>query len=203
MKARYFLIPLLVMMFVVMTVWSMILYSDAVIAWWIIPAVGLGIGLASGLHLWRLWRRVTDTQGMAWNYLCHSVFTAAFVTWVFFTVNNLLADRDTERVMHGVVSAHFREERHRTRRVGRRYVSTGEKYYVYKLEVELSDGQRKKLDVSYGRYKNVRNGDSVTVPVCDGLLGVMVMETDSLKYKTRPKAKRKSRLKYFGRKPKE
>ena len=202
MKVRYFLITLLVMMFVVMSVWAMILYSHAMIAWWIIPTVGLGIGLASGLHMWRLWRRVTDTHGMAWNYLCHSVFTAAFVSWIFFALNNMLADRDTERVVSGVVDGHFREERHRTRRVGRRYIANGEKYYVYKLEVQLEDGQKKMLDVPYSRYNNVRNGDSISVPVLDGLLGVTVMETDSLKYHTRPKAKRKSRVKYFGRKPK-
>lgn len=191
------------MAIVAMTVWSMILYYDAVIEWWLIPAVGLGIGLASGLHLWRIWCRITDTPAMVWNYMCHTVVTATFVTWAFFMVNNLLADRDTERTETGIIAAHYKETRHRTRRVGRRYVANGEPYYVYRLEVELRDGQKKLLNVPLDRYRNVRNGDSVAVTVRDGLLGVTVIDADEVKFQIRPKAKRKSRLKYFGRKPKE
>lgn len=177
----------------VMIVWSMVLYKDAVIEWWIVPAVTLGVGLATGLHMWRLWRGLTDSDARWWNYGCHVVFTAAGLTFAFFALNNMLADRSSEHIERGVVAGHFREERRKTRRVGRRYVATGEKYYVYKLKIELDNGEEKFVPMDERRYRRVHDGDSVTVPVMKGLLGVTVMETDSMKIKTSKRGRKRRR----------
>ena len=182
-----------VLVLMVLIGWSMLLYRDAVIEWWIVPAVTLAVGLATGLHMWRLWRRLTGDDGRWWNYGCHVVFTVAGLTFAFFALNNMLADREGEHVEHGVVAGHFREERRKTRRVGRRYVATGEKYYVYKLKIELENGAEKFVQMDEGRYRRVHDGDSVSVPVMRGLLGVTVMETDSLKIKTSARGRRRRR----------
>ncbi len=99
----------------------------------------------------------------------------------------------SEHVERGVVAGHFREERRKTRRVGRRYVATGEKYYVYKLKIVLNNGEEKFVGMDERRYRRVHDGDSVTVPVMRGLLGVTVMETDSMKIKTSTRGRRRRR----------
>lgn len=45
-------IAVAVLVVLVMSVWSMILYSDAFIDWWIVPAVTLGVGIATAIHMW-------------------------------------------------------------------------------------------------------------------------------------------------------
>ena len=199
---RYVLIGLTVLTLLVMSGWAMLLYSGAVIDWWIVPAVAFAVGLATGLHLWRMWRYLTGSQSMAFNYVCHAVFTAALLSFIFFLLNDTFSDRDTAHTERGVVTAHFKEERHRTRRVGRRYVATGEKYYVYSLRVNLADTDPKIISVNYDRYRNVRDGDSVSVPVRTGLFGIKILDVNSMEFQTHPKVKKKSRLKYFGGRPK-
>lgn len=199
---RYVWISLLVLVMLALSGWTVMLYSDAVIDWWLVPAVALAVGLATGLHMWRIWRRITGSQTMALNYVCHSVVVTVILSFLFFFVNDEFSDRDSEHTECGLVTGHFREERHRTRRVGRRYVATGEKYYVYRLQVKLPSTDPKMISVTYDRYRNVRDGDSVTVPVRDGFLGVTLLEVDSMKFQAHPKVRKKSRLKYFGRRPK-
>lgn len=46
-------IAVAVLAVLVMSVWSMILYSDAFIDWWIVPAVTLGVGIATAIHMWK------------------------------------------------------------------------------------------------------------------------------------------------------
>lgn len=199
---RYVWISLLVLTMLALSGWTAALYSDAVIDWWLVPAAALAVGLATGLHMWRIWRRVTGSQTMALNYVCHAVVTGVTLSFLFFFVNDAFSDRATEHTERGVVAAHFREKRHRTRRVGRRYVASGEKYYVYRLEVRLPSADPKIISVTYDRYRNVRDGDSVSVPVRKGWLGVTLLDVDSMKFQTHPKVRKKSRLKYFGRRPK-
>lgn len=199
---RYVRISLLVLTMLALSGWTAALYSDAVIDWWLVPAAALAVGLATGLHMWRIWRCVTGSQTMALNYVCHAVVTGVTLSFLFFFVNDAFSDRATEHTERGVVTAHFREERHRTRRVGRRYVASGEKYYVYRLEVRLPSTGPKIISVTYDRYRNVRDGDSVSVPVREGWLGVTLLDVDSMKFQTHPKVRKKSRLKYFGRRPK-
>lgn len=199
---RYVWISLLVLTMLALSGWAVALYSDAVIDWWLVPSAALAVGLATGLHMWSIWRRVTGSQSMALNYICHAVVTGIVISFLFFFINDEFSDRDGEHTEQGVVTGHFREERHRTRRVGRRYVATGEKYYVYRLEVKLPSTDPKMISVTYDRYKSVRDGDSVSVPVRKGWLGVTLLDVDSMKFQTHPKVRKKSRLKYFGRRPK-
>lgn len=189
---KYVKIILVIVVLLVMAGWTTILYRDAVISWWIVPSVTLAVGVATGLHLWRPWRYITGRDSMWLNLACHTVFTAVVLTFIFFGINNMLADRSTLHTEKAVVTAHYKHEHDRTRRVRRgRYVPTGEKYYTYSLEIKLSDGDVKTVTVPLSRYNNVRNGDSVSVPVCRGLLGVTVLQVDSIKYPTK---KRKGRI---------
>lgn len=201
---KYVWIVLTVVVMIALVVWSMILYTDTVIEWWIVPAVTLAVGLATGLHMWRWWRWLTREDAMWLNYMCHAVCTAIVLTFAFFALNTMPVDRTAARPEPGVVKEHYREERRKTRRVGRRYVASGEKYYIYKLLIELADGQTKLVTVDNGRYRQVHNGDSLTVPVADGLLGLTVIETDSIKFRKAHKGSgRKSRLKFLGTKRKD
>ena len=188
---KYVKIILAVVVFLVMSIWTTILYRDAIISWWIVPSVTLAVGAATGLHMWRPWRFITGSDNMWLNLACHAVFTAAFLSFIFFGVNKMLADRSKLHSEKAVVTAHYKQEHDRTRRVRRgRYIPTGEKYYTYSLEIMLRNGEAKTISVPLSRYNNVRNGDSVSVPVCKGLLGVTVLQVDSIKY---PAKKKKAR----------
>lgn len=179
---KYVRIILAVVVLLATVGWTMVLYRDTVIEWWIVPAVTLTVGAATGLHMWRMWRWLTCDDGKWLNYACHTVIAAVFLSWMFFAANNLLADRSSERIESGVVEGHYREERRKTRRVGRRYVASGEIYYVYKLRIVLDNGESKFITVDTRRYSHVHNGDSVSVPIKDGLLGITVIQTDSLQF---------------------
>ncbi|MDE6371718.1 MAG: hypothetical protein K2K92_09560 [Duncaniella sp.] len=195
---RYVKIGLAVLVMLMLTGRTMMLYYNAVIAWWIVPAVATALALALSLHTWRGFRWLTGLRSMLPNYLCSVAVLSIFTSFLFFEVNSLLSRSDTERTEPGIVTAHVREERHRTRRVGRRYVTNGEKYYEYNLLITLDDGSSKLIRVSNSRYRNIKNGDSLTVPVREGGLGVAIMRIDSLRFITHPKKKPQSKLRYFG-----
>ena len=162
--------------------WSMLLYSDAVIDWWIVPVAASGIGLALSIHMWRLWRPLTWSDSALFNGLCNTVVTAVCLTFAFFALNDMLADDSTRRVETAVVAGHFREEHHRTRRVGRRYVANGEAYYTYKLQLRFADGSTKLVEMPRSSYSRIHNGDSATVVMRDGLFGVSVFDHRNLEF---------------------
>lgn len=195
---RYLKIGLAVLLLLVLTGRSMMLYYNAVIDWWIVPAVATALALALSLHTWRGFRWLTGLGSMLPNYLCSTAALSIFTTFLFFEANSLFSRSDTERTEPGVVTAHVREERHRTRRVGRRYVANGEKYYEYNLLITLDDGSSKLIRVNNARYRNIKNGDSLTVPVREGGLGIAIMRIDSLKFITHHEKKPQSRLRYLG-----
>jgi len=57
-------IAVAVLAVLVMSVWSMILYSDAFIDWWIVTAVTLGVGIATAIHMWKWWITLTVVWGV-------------------------------------------------------------------------------------------------------------------------------------------
>ncbi|WP_286528806.1 hypothetical protein [Duncaniella freteri] len=176
-------IAVAVLAVLVMSVWSMILYSDAFIDWWIVPAVTLGVGIATAIHMWKWWIPLTWSESGLFNGMCHSVFAAVLLTFAFFALNNMLADSASERADTAVVTGHFREEHHRHRRVGRRYVANGEVYYTYKLQLKLSDGRTKFVEMPLKNYRRIHDGDSASVVLRDGLFGVPVFDHKALEFR--------------------
>ncbi len=70
------------------------------------------------------------------------------------------------------VEKSYRTEHHRSRRVGRRYVSTGETYYRYHADISLPDGKQVTVPITAGRYRTARANDSITIAVHKGMMGV-------------------------------
>ncbi|MDE6310436.1 MAG: hypothetical protein K2L96_01290 [Muribaculaceae bacterium] len=59
-----------------------------------------------------------------------------------------------------------------TRRVGRHYTTTGSVYYRYHADVRLRDGKVKEYPLTLNRYRKLHKGDSLSIEIHHGLLGM-------------------------------
>ena len=64
------------------------------------------------------------------------------------------------------------------------------KSYTYKLQLKLSDGRTKFVEMPLKNYRRIHDGDSASVVLRDGLFGVPVFDHKALRFR---KAKRSDR----------
>ena len=79
-------IAVAVLAVLVMSVWSMILYSDAFIDWWIVPAVTLGVGIANAVNMGEWGVSLPGSEIGVFNGVCHSGFSAVLLSFAFFAL---------------------------------------------------------------------------------------------------------------------
>ncbi|MDE6277425.1 MAG: hypothetical protein K2M06_04875 [Muribaculaceae bacterium] len=77
-----------------------------------------------------------------------------------------------------VITRLYRTTHQHTKRVGRRYVSTGSVYYRYHADVSLPSGIIKEYPLSYTRFRHLHKGDSLTCTIHPGLLGTDFFSPD-------------------------
>ncbi len=129
----------------------------------------------SGLPLYNKWRAVTGTDRLPVNIVCHIVAATGFFMSLLLGINfwgRNQAESKTERV---AVVRVYSEEHYRSRRVGRRYMTNGEPYKVYYIDVALPDGREKQMSISPSKVRSYHKGDSVTVKLTPGALGLTIL----------------------------
>ena len=116
---------------------------------------------AEGWSAWRIAR-------MSFTFVFSSMLFAA----VFLGVNVLFPDKESQTEVKAVVSKVYSETRHRSRRVGRRYVPTGEEYKVYYMDIKFPGGCVKPRQINFSRFRTTHPGDTITVRLENGFLGI-------------------------------
>ena len=127
--------------------------------------------------LHRHWQWLTKTTARWINILCATAVTTPVLLLVFYGSNWLGASSDNIHSEQVTVESKYYKQRHRTRRVGRRYVANGEPYKVYYATVVFPDGFRKEVGLTYSRYRTIRKNQQLTVEVTTGLWGVRVLKS--------------------------
>lgn len=148
--------------------------------WWLPWLIGVPVAVATGLHCARWWQRVTWLKSAALNYCVHVVVVAGAVAMAFMLANRIGSENSGE-VVEARLEKVYSEQRHHSRRVGRRYVR-GDAYYVYRADVEV-EGRHKTLNITRSQYSRLRRATTVEVPVSRGLFGFRILESKGLKAK--------------------
>lgn len=149
------------------------LYLITIVDWWVPLAVAVPPAVASSLLAGKLWSGLTGSRSALLNRAVHTIALTGVIAALFFTVN-FTADAPAADV-DVVVSRKFSREHHRNRRVGRRYLPTGEAYHTYHAVVILPDGREKEIEITRGRYSRLRTGGDMTLSLRPGRLGLPVI----------------------------
>lgn len=154
------------------------LAANTLVDTWIPFAVAAFMAMASGLTLWRAWRRLTTSGKFLPNYLCHVVGFTALLAGAFFMCNYCFADDKATHEEDAVVERLYSETHHHTKRISRKHYARGEAYQVYYMEVRLGNGRTKDLKIPFKKYRKLHKGDTISLPVTRGLFQVPVILFD-------------------------
>ncbi len=157
--------------------WSAALYADTIAN----PAMLAAAAGAIALLLWPLmksaWIRVFPLLNTLWRLGAHMAVATAVVLSAILTINYYGADNDSTHIEQATVVNRYTEQRHRTRRINRRiYTNSGEAYTVYYMVIRLDDGRTKTIQIDNRRYRQLRVGSTVSLPVSRGMLGMAVTD---------------------------
>lgn len=152
--------------------WGCYLFGITIIQWWCPMLAALILAAAVWIPA-REWRcNATDRP---WRFCVHMAVLSVVFCWALLALNYYPASDSSLRTESAVVERKFTRERHRSRRVGRRYTYSGEKYNVYYLELRMPDGRLKEKQLTPKEYARVRTGSIMPVEVKSGLLGFDVI----------------------------
>ncbi len=154
---------------------AFVMWCNALVELWIPLLISGALALITGVSARRWWSGLTGSDSVSLNYICHVVAVCGLFVMLFFLINNAFADNSSLRTERVAVAGKSIEEGYRTRRVGRNHTARGEKYTNYYITLQFADGRTKRVLVDGKRYYHTRNGDSVSVRLEDGALGVPVM----------------------------
>lgn len=175
---RGILIGLIVLIVIGTSGIAMALHGETFVSPWLPGLLALALGASTSLVMWKWWIPLTGTDSRLFNTLCHIVTVASVAIAAFYGANYAFADRSTHHTEMAVVEGRYSETRYHSRRVGRRVVGRGEPYKVYHIEVCLTDGQKKRLSVPFGRFRRIHTGDTISLPVEQGALGFPVIRKE-------------------------
>lgn len=129
------------------------------------------IGIAVGVFLFAKRRGGMTLKNVA-LFVIIALLTAEAACTLFLGANMMLPTDGTATEAKAVVSRKYSETRHRSKRVGRKYITSGEEYKVYYIEVAFPDGSKKKRPVDFGRYRKTSAGDTVSFFVKRGFFDI-------------------------------
>lgn len=152
-----------------LALWGMTLGSLTVII-----AGSVFLAALSGLPIYNKWRVITGTSRLSVNILCHLVSATGFFMSLLLGINYWGRHSDDTKTERVAVVRVYSEEHYRSRKVGRRYVK-GEPYKTYYIDVSLPGGYEKPMTVKPEKFRSYHTGDSVTVKLTPGALGMPIV----------------------------
>lgn len=142
---------------------------------WKVLLVSSAVALPLALIFVRRDKRLVPFSNVPLRFVVWFLFMVPVLAGTFYLVNYLGADKDNASDMPAVVESKYYEIRHRSRRVGRRYVSNGEPYNVYYADLRLADGHHAKMRLTGAQISSVRAGEEINVKIASGMLGIPVI----------------------------
>lgn len=142
---------------------------------WKVLLVSSAVALPLALIFVRRDKRLVPFSNVPMRFVVWFLFMVPVLAGTFYLVNYLGADKDNASDMPAVVESKYYEIRHRSRRVGRRYVSNGEPYNVYYADLRLADGHHAKMRLTGAQISSVRAGEEINVKIASGMLGIPVI----------------------------
>lgn len=168
--------------------------SQYTLAGFFIPSMyAAALSLLSGVVMWKwgIWRWLTRSEKFLPNYMVHSVCTGILGLSLFYICNYAFANDKNGKTRNCVVEKKFTRVRHKSRRVGRNRYTQGEAYSVYYIKIRLENGLTKELQTERNRYAGLHRGDTLKLPVSDGLFGIPVIKYNRMaKYTNRSSYRR-------------
>lgn len=152
------------------------LQGKTLVEWWKPAAICIVPACLAAALLGDAMRRLTHSEKRLLNAAAMLILSYTLIMGVFYTLNYCKSNPATATTQHALVIRKFTEERYSSKRVGRRYVR-GEKYNVYRLEMRLPDESTKELDITAQQFVNTRKGQSLTLHIEDGFLGLPVIKS--------------------------
>lgn len=123
-----------------------------------------------------LFERKKSDEGLTGWRIVKALFTYLFVSLffaaTFLSINILFPKKESRTEISAVVRKVYSETRHRSRRVGRRYVANGEEYKVYYMDVEFPGGYVKPRQIDFRCFRGTHPGDTLIINLETGFFGV-------------------------------
>lgn len=148
--------------------------------WWIPVVIVMAITIPLALPMRGLWQWLTGKQNVALNMLCHLIFTFPLLLCAALTVNLFTADKNPVNT-EAVVERVYTETRYHTKRVSRKVYTRGAPYTVYCVEIQFPEGERRHFDIKKKVYNRLSKGDTVSVDVKKGALGMRVFNGSEMR----------------------
>ena len=154
---------------------AMYLHDKTIVTWWIPAAISFLLAGISGLTMWRLWRRLTDSKSFVFYYICHLALSCGIFLFAIYFFNYTYAKESTTHTENVLVDKKFTKIRHHRQRVSRRSYRQGNPYKVYYFDLKFENGKEKTVSVSSSRYNRTRSGSSIPLTIKTGLFGLPVV----------------------------
>lgn len=173
------------------------LASMTIWPWTAIVAAAFIIAAITGRMVWRGWRPLTASGSLWLNWGAHTLFVTALLAATYLLTNFVTARHAPYVYEKGVVTRLYSEKRHQTRRVSRRVYTRGKPYWVYMAKVDAPSGEMT-INIGKRRYDALHKGDTLSLPIARGVLGMPVLVTDSIRYPRKTKQRRDRRCRFVG-----
>lgn len=152
------------------------LYGLTLINPWTAAGISLSIALATAALCRRLWNWMWDTPKEWVGILTHIIITTGFFCSSFLALNFFPASSRSAHKEKVEVVKVYREKHYQSKRVSRRTWTRGAPYYMYYIRVDVPGSRQKDLSVTLAQYNRIHKGDSVTLTLAKGLLGIPVIK---------------------------
>ena len=153
--------------------------EETIVNLWLFWGIILLISIGSGLILGRRWSKITKVSNFAVNLIVHVIVFALFLAAAVLIVNYSTADLATAAPEHVVVERKYTKTRYHTKRITRKTYVRGEPYEVYYIDLDIPQIGERAFQVPIKVYSSLSAGDTATVRLGQGILGLKVVDASS------------------------
>ncbi|MEZ3597585.1 MAG: hypothetical protein K1V81_00670 [Paramuribaculum sp.] len=140
----------------------------------VVPCIA--VGFAASYFLIGIGRRLSGSDSFIANYLFQGAFLSAVACFIFLGGNYTFGSYNTHKE-EAVVERLYTKTEHRTKRVGRRYVRTGEPYKVYYIELSFGNGKKKSIRLGQKGFCGHKKGEKLDLELAEGIFGIPVIKS--------------------------
>ena len=161
---------------IVAYLWAMMIYRDTIVEWHTPWSIALVLSLLSWFPLRGLYGRVLLDYHFILLLLIHFAWATGVWLLLVLGINSWCADKSSFHIEQATVVGHFREKHYHTQRVTRKVYRRGQPYYEYIVRLQFPAGKEKDFTLPLEKYKRLRNGMAIDMPVFRGFFGFPVID---------------------------